>query len=353
MPTYLKRAASQLQPYYNAARTIARAGQVVVNRYKHRRILQPVSQRPKKDAIASTIVPPRDQYKRLYARKRLTKSGRRRVHKRAKARRRLRSLLRPYQPHNTLIEISSAPQIVEWVGDTWQNQIVAGGHQNYGCWLPFGATTNEHPFLRQALDDIQTRVGGFDITSSGDNIILKVTHKTHRMAIRNVSGTNGVTFDLYTFVAKQDISDALYKDPKTTWITVAGNAEDIGSALFTNANGLTPLGTARFGHFWKLMQKERVTLDSFAHKQVSMICRKGVDWGKQQPSYAIKGKTMYWLIVLHPYAVDNGWLANQDILNITFCRTTHYKPLVRTGFYAQESTVASGYLSLPTPGINA
>jgi len=188
--------------------------------------------------------------------------------------------------------------------------------------------------------------------------LLKMTvHNTRTPSLNNVDPDNDIVandliFDLYEFVAAQDIKDVDFKTPCNAWAAYAsGGVQAMNSSSTTGAGtnlldyykGLTPLDFAGVGKWWKMVKKERCiipynsTEGTDPYQVFQMHGKRYVhDPEKWRNLYAKKGITKFWVMVISPDQSDNTYTtptsgAASPVCNLYFQRITHYKPIVGAG----------------------
>lgn len=188
--------------------------------------------------------------------------------------------------------------------------------------------------------------------------LLKMTvHNNRTPSLNNVDPdddivANDLIFDLYEFVAAQDIKDVNFKTPCNAWAAYAsGGVQAMNSSSTTGGStnildyykGLTPLDFAGVGKWWKMLSKKRCiipynsTEGTDPYQVFSMSGKKYVhDPEKWRNLYAKKGITKFWVMVISPDQSDNTFTtptsgAASKVCNLYFQRITHYKPIPNTG----------------------
>lgn len=188
--------------------------------------------------------------------------------------------------------------------------------------------------------------------------ILKMT--VHNNSTPTPAGTaaadaivaKDLIFDLYEFVAAQDIKDVAFKTPANAWASYAASGtQAMASSSVTGGTtnlldyykGLTPLDFAGFGQWWKLLKKQRCiipyneTEGTDPYQTFTLHGKRYVhDPDKWRNLYAKKGITKFWVMVISPDQTDNTYTtptsgAASDVCNLYFQRITHYKPIVASG----------------------
>lgn len=188
--------------------------------------------------------------------------------------------------------------------------------------------------------------------------ILKMT--VHNNSTPTPAGTpaadvivaKDLIFDLYEFVAAQDIKDVAFKTPANAWASYAASGtQAMASSSVTGGltnlldyyKGLTPLDFAGFGQWWKLVKKQRCiipfneTEGTDPYQTFTLHGKRYVhDPDKWRNLYAKKGITKFWVMVICPDQSDNTYTtptsgAASDVCNLYFQRITHYKPIVASG----------------------
>lgn len=153
-----------------------------------------------------------------------------------------------------------------------------------------------------------------------------ITASRHSLAIK--SPTYLQEMDVYQFVAAIDIGDSAMRDPITAWNSLAASLTiaSAGTLATSEFTGITPLDTPAFGRYWKLLNKQRVFLQPGSQVLLDMKKLPKFTYNAEEISnkYALKGKTMYWLIiggVGNTVDVQNAGIVFTSVNN----RIQHYK----------------------------
>lgn len=194
-----------------------------------------------------------------------------------------------------------------------------------------GGSTNL-PNIFSNIQAIGTAIGGAQtgaknpLATINSKIILG--HQSKSLNVTNPS-TIAMVYDVYQFVAAQDIADASYSTPNLAWTgTLSLNLGLRSSGTKVNAaiNGQTPLDSAAFGKYWKLLKKDRIYLQPGATSTMMMsgLHKRTVSDGQMTGKYAIKGLTQYFMVV--GGIGDNTGLVNtNNVMRITTTNTWHWK----------------------------
>jgi len=295
--------------------------------------------------------------KTLYRKKRLSRFQARRRRRIIKRRHRLIRFIKGKQPINTHIQRTITPQLAQWIsgGTDFTNQLVLGAADPYGCWTPAMIET-----LRSRVQPVHYRLnrgaGVADYSVDQRYLHLMITHMSHTMHIKNISGADGLLVDVYTCLARHSTSDSSIGNPKDTWTSCLLQGEPSTISLFSPATkSVTPFDCPKFGRIWKILNVERLKFDNLESKTVQMKCRPGKIRleGGSSGHYTIRGKTMYWLLVIHPTPHNFTFIANQSLLEIAFVRTTRFVPVYSTGSFLGIDKQFVMREDMATPGTNS
>lgn len=302
-------------------------------------------------------VPTTTKTKTIYHKKKLSRHAKYRLKKYKRTRARLRKLLRAKVPINTVVDKQTALTTHTWgtTGTDLTNQLIIGDNDAYGCWTPVQ--------LKAIQDTLNLFVSAYKPASIeyhystvGTGLTFYVAYMRHNLTMKNISGTAGMLVDVYTCTAAVNIADANFKTPKAAWnylqtsmndpITGAGNAVSIATKT------ATPFDCPNFGRYWKVNHVERLSFDVLETKTISMKCNKGFVKVPDNLNdlYAIKGKTMHWLIVVHPTIQNNAWGTGQTLIESAASRTTHYKKYDFSSYYQNDNVGGIYRVGMTAPG---
>ncbi|AUM61915.1 capsid [uncultured virus] len=302
-------------------------------------------------------VPTTTKTKTIYHKKKLSRRAKYRIKKYKRTRAKLRKLLRAKVPINTVIEKQTALTTLQWLasGTDLTTQSVIGDNDAYGCWTPAqikGIQDNLNLFVSAY------RPAGIEYHYStvSTGLSFYIAYMRHNLTMKNISGTAGLICDVYTCTAATNISDINFKTPKAAWNYLQSSMNDPitgpGNAVSINTKTATPFDCPNFGKYWKVNHVERLAFDILESKTISMKCNKGFMKTPDNLNdlYAIKHRTMYWLIVTHPTIQNNAWTTNQNLLETAASRTTHFKKYDFSSYYQNDNVGGIYRVGMTAPG---
>lgn len=224
------------------------------------------------------------------------------------------------------MDITWTPGNARWIGNSNQ----------WGIWVPNGVATDDVGALEVFMNQYNTVYGNAIRNFDADRAIYKgcmVTHAKNKLSISNYMDDKSLLFDLYTFVAAQDITDPNVGNPVAAMTYLWGNHENNGGTSATmTMKGLTPFNCPKLGKFWKVLEVQRVLIPP-AGLDLAQSTREFVMKGRRgwysasrfASKQAVKGKTKYWAINMDIYNISNlsgeaqiGALAIQKFLHYRF-----------------------------------
>lgn len=276
--------------------------------------------------------------------KRASKSTVRKIKKQKKFATKVEKALKPYEKPNVWLEMaktgaaysdvvaSSIPANVsnQWISSAVNLYTIHGGELNLN-----GDSLKTYPYVvldLMAADSTVPQGASVRYPKKAD-LRIQTTVCRPEYVIKNTSNTT-LFFDIYTFVAKVDITDANYAYPATAWIQTTGDistSNDFATAGYTTTQstnnwGHTPLDAVGFGSFWKLDTKTQLQLPTTGTCQFKFpgARKPSFSYGELDGKYAVKGKTQGMLIVAHG-DISSAIISGDQVFTVSGYTQYHYK----------------------------
>lgn len=238
----------------------------------------------------------------------IKKYGKGNVYKRKKEerlRKKIQGALEPKLTQHTYNEVALyTDQVVTTFAGSVSEQYVSSNNDTYYGLNMGNLTANGVTYIKNNLHNLTANTNVAAGAQPATNIVnrdIRILSSQIQLSLLNPTSV-AILYDVYTFVATQDISDNAYSTPVSAWanlmalnktLTVSG-----GTAPTPYANGIIPYDAPGFAKYWKVLEKQRVYLGG---GQTSEFITKGSKYtlkgGDTLNKYALKGISKYMLVV--------------------------------------------------------
>lgn len=292
--------------YVQALRTAAGVGRMVGQAINTARKGARASKAEERGTAPAGTVTTQHDISRVFKKRKISKAKIRKI----RFAKKVEAATRHDQPFSAMSQTCLTPIFLvksTIVNSSEQWATTAAGDQvaltmNYG---QLTSSTGDLPRMMDFWRDPATMTGGTGATGApaiadAQNFKIHLGHQRFHLNVTNVS-TFPLTYDIYQFVAAQDISDANYASPATAWTYLLTNVSETRATFkpFPESNGQTPLDVPEFGRYWRLLKKDRVLLGGAGTTDVVMtgLHPRVVERSRLQGTYAVKGLTQAFLVV--------------------------------------------------------